>query len=508
MNIYLQSSEFNWNYNTTPQTTSCLGMFNQECAYASGKGLGGSSIINSLMYVRGNKEDYDSWCRQGNPGWSFKDVLPFFIKSENCQIHGDEGYHGEGGNLNVEYHEPDSPQLEAFIEANLELGRKVVDYNGKEQLGVAKTQMNTIHGRRDSTGNAFLKPASNRPNLEILTHSLATKILINSKTKAAYGIIFSHKGQLLIAKAEKEVIVSAGSIGSPQLLMLSGIGPRDHLSHLDIPVVKSLPVGNNFQDHAAYYALHFVTNYTEPTTSLQQNVKEYLNGYGPLAISDSRQGLGFFQTKLAKIPGVPDIELVMVPSNSTTDFMQRAHHYSDVTYNTIWRKVNASNTFTLLVILLHPSSRGELRLKSSSPYDYPLINPRFLSDSNDEDIATMYEGIKLALEIVNTNAFRKLNASLMHAPLPACQDHEYLSREYWYCQLRQLTFHVFHPVGTCKMGPDPTKGAVVNHELKVHGIKNLRVADASIIPEATSGHTNAPCIMIGEKVSDMIKNGN
>lgn len=178
-----------------------------------------------------------------------------------------------------------------------------------------------------------------------------------------------------------------------------------------------------------------------------------------------------------------------------------------MSYNSVWGSVNVSNTFTLMVVVLHPKSRGDVRLKSKNPYDYPLINPRYLSDPEGEDIETIYEGIKLALEIVNTNAFKKLNASLIYAPLPVCQDHEYLSREYWYCQLRQLTFHVYHPVGTCKMGPNPAKGAVVNHELKVHGIKSLRVADASIIPDAISGHTNAASIMIGEKVSDMIKNG-
>lgn len=482
-------------------------MENQECAYPRGRGLGGSSIINSLMYVRGNKEDYDRWYRQGNSGWSFKDVLPYFIKSENSQIDGDEGYHGVGGYLNVEYHKPDNSQLEAFIEANLELGRKIIDYNGKQQLGVSKTQLNTVNGRRDSTGKAFLKLAMDRPNLEILTHSLVTKILINSRTRTAYGVVFSHKGQLLVAKAKKEVILSAGSIGSPQLLMLSGIGPRNHLQNLNISLIKSLPVGNNFQDHPAYYALNFVTNYTEPTTTLAENVKEYLNGYGPLTVSGNREAVGFFQTKLAKTPGLPDLELIMVPSNITTSYLQKAYHYTGVSYNSVWGSVNVSNTFTLMVVVLHPKSRGDVRLKSKNPYDYPLINPRYLSDPEGEDIETIYEGIKLALEIVNTNAFKKLNASLIYAPLPVCQDHEYLSREYWYCQLRQLTFHVYHPVGTCKMGPNPAKGAVVNHELKVHGIKSLRVADASIIPDAISGHTNAASIMIGEKVSDMIKNG-
>ncbi|KAF2895747.1 hypothetical protein ILUMI_10428 [Ignelater luminosus] len=490
---YLVDLEFNWNYNTTRQTTACLAYTNQECRFHRGKALGGTSAINTLNYVRGNKEDYNSWFRQGNPGWSYKDVLPFFIKSENSCVDGDEGYHGKGGYLNVEYVKSESPQYTAFIEANLELGRNVVDYNGREQLGIAKMQVNTINGKRDSTNKAFLKPAEGRKNLKILPHSLVIKILIDFETKKAYGVLFSHGGQLYIAKAIKEVIISAGAVGSPQLLMLSGIGPRNHLRKLGIPAVHSLAVGNNLQEHVAYFGLQFVTNYTEPSATLRKMVEEYLNGYGPLTSATNSQAIGFFQTKLAKVNGAPDIELLMVPSKVMTD----------ETYNS-----NPSNSFSIGVLLLHPKSHGEIRLKSNNPFEYPLIDPKPLTDPNNEDIETIYEGIKLALGIVDTKAFRKLNASLVYAPLPECRKYDYLSKDYWYCQIRQLSSLLFHPVGTCKMGPDPRKGAVVNHELKVHGIWNLRVADASVIPDIVSAHTNAACIMIGEKLSHMIINEN
>ncbi|KAF2895748.1 hypothetical protein ILUMI_10429 [Ignelater luminosus] len=491
MGPYLLNLEFNWNYNSTPQTTACLAKPNQECPFHRGKALGGTSTINGLNYVRGNRENYNNWFRQGNPGWSYQDVLPFFVKSEDFRVDGDEGYHGKGGYLSVEHHKSENPQLKAFIEANLELGRKLVDYNGKEQLGVAKMQVNTINGQRGSTNKAFLRPAQDRKNLEILTHSLVIKILIDVITKTAYGVLFSHGGHLYIAKADREVIISAGTIGSPQLLMLSGIGPSDHLRQLGIPVIESLAVGSNLQEHVSYSGLTFVTNYTEPSKTLQRKVEEYLNNYGPLTTVGNSQGVGFLQTKHAKVDGVPDIELFMVPSKVITD----------ETGNTI-----GSNTFTIAALLLHPKSYGEIKLKSKDPYVYPLIDPKPLTDPNDEDIETVYEGIKSVLEIVETRAFKKLNASLVDASVPECRKYEYLSKDYWYCQIRQLSSLLYHPIGTCKMGPDPQKGAVVDHELKVHGINSLRVADGSIMPDIVSAHTNAACIMIGEKASHMIIN--
>ncbi|KAF5277885.1 hypothetical protein FQA39_LY06037 [Lamprigera yunnana] len=508
MNIYSMALEYNWNYNSTPQSKACLGMFHRECAYPTGKGLGGTSIINALMYVRGNKIDYDNWYLQGNPGWAYKDVLPYFIKSENCNIKGDAGYHGYGGYLNVEYCKPSSPQLTAFLEANKELGREVIDYNGKTQLGVSQTQHNTKNGKRDSVGRSFLDPIQHRSNLNIHAESLVTKIIIDPRTKTANGVIFAYKGRYYNAKAGKEIILSAGSINSPQLLMLSGIGPRFHLHSKGIPLIQHLSVGSHLQDHAAYFALEFVTNYTEPAKTLRENVESFLNSRGPLTIPGNSQGLGFYQTKLAKTPGYPDIELVMNPSNSTNDFAQRIYHYNNQTYNNIFKIINPKQTFSIIVVLLHPKSKGNVRLKSKNPFDYPLINPKLLSDVNNEDIETMYQGIQLALEIVGTKSFQKLNATLLYAPLPICKKYRYLSRAYWYCQLRQLTTHIYHPTGTCRMGPNSSMGAVVDSNLKVHGIKNLRVADASIIPQPISGHTNAAAIMIGEKVADILKNDN
>ncbi|KAF2894190.1 hypothetical protein ILUMI_11980 [Ignelater luminosus] len=501
--LYSQGLRFNWNYKSVPQTTCCLGMVNNECPYPRGKVLGGSSVLNALMYVRGNKKDFDAWEKAGNSGWGYKDVLPYFKKSENSQINGDAGYHSEGGPLNVEYYRgPYSPIYQAFIDSNIELGRKIVDYNGKQQLGVAITQFNNINGRRDSTAKAFLSLSSSRRNLKIQTNSLATKILIDERRKIAYGVQFSHSKQLFAAKVSKEVILS------PQLLMLSGIGPAKHLDKLKIPLIKDLSVGKNFQDHATYYGLLFSSNYSQPVNTLTKDVENFLQNWGPLINTVNTQALAFLQTKLVKISDVPDIELIMVPpltKSPLRNFIQKAFHYTHETYNAIWAKLPRKSAFTVYLVLLHPKSRGILKLRSSDPYDYPLINLRFLSDPNNEDIERIYEGIQMTLEIINTTAFKTFEAHLVNVSLPACKIYEYLSKDFWYCHIRQLTMNIYHPIGTCKMGPNPTKGAVVDHDLKVNGIKQLRVADASVIPFTTSGHTSAPTIMIAERLSDMLQ---
>ncbi|KAK5644049.1 hypothetical protein RI129_007894 [Pyrocoelia pectoralis] len=503
MAFYLQGLEYNWNYFSIPQTTSCLGMFKRQCSYPRGRGVGGTSIINGLIYSRGNKNDYNNWFVQGNPGWSFDDVLPFFKKVENFQ-YGDDRFHGKGGVVNVEYHDPISPQASAFLEANEELGRRLVDYNGENQLGVSRTQLNKYKGRRLSTGNTFLLPALQRKNLDISIDSFVIKILINRR-KRAYGVIFSKYGKVYFAKSRHDIILSAGVFGSPQILMLSGIGPRFHLEHIKIPVVEDLPVGDNLQDQPAYYNLEFTSDYTEPTGSLQQLVKDYLNNFGPLTNPLNAQAVAFLQTKYAPSKNVPDIEALLIASNNTNDFSLEVFHYNRETYKAILEKNQPHKTFSIYVNLLHPKSRGSFRLNSKNPFEYPRIDPRLLSDSDDQDIETLYQGIQLILKMENTTAFQKLGAKLKYEPLPACKRYDYLSKKYWYCQLRQLTTSSFNPVGTCKMGSNP-KDSVVDSDLNVHGIKNLRVADTSIFPTTISGHPSAAASMIGEKVADLIRN--
>ncbi|KAK4887875.1 hypothetical protein RN001_004146 [Aquatica leii] len=496
--------EYNWNYYTIPQTTACLGMTKKQCAYPRGKMLGGSSGINGVVYTRGSKKDFDNWCAQGNPGWCYKDVLPFFKKSEDSKINGDPYYHGTKGYINIEYAKPNTRQQRAFIEGNIELNRSFVDYNGNRQEGVGITQLTQKNGRRCSTG-AFLKKASNRRNLKISTYSHVTRILINQKTKRAFGVLFAKNNKYYVARSRKDIIVSAGAIGSPQLLMLSGIGPKLHLEDLKIPVIKNLAVGNNLQDHVAFGLLHFETDFPERVKSLQDNVIDYLNGVGELTDTFSAKGIAFIRTNLTEVDDFADIELILLGSNITSKYIQKMFNYGDETFKLGWPTKNINQFFSILIILMHPESRGYIKLKSSDPFDYPLINTMMLSDPNFKDIDTIYEGIKLTLKLLDTKAFKKLGTKLYPVHLPVCRQFEYLSKDYWYCHIRQVATSVAHIVGSCKMGPNPLNGAVVDHKLKVYGIRNLRVADASIMPLVPGAHTNAASMMVGEKAASMIR---
>ncbi|KAK5642162.1 hypothetical protein RI129_008329 [Pyrocoelia pectoralis] len=503
---YICGLENNWSYKSTSQKTACLGLKNQQGPLHRGKGIGGSSMINALLYVRGHKRDYDNWYAQGNPGWSYNDVLPYFKKFENFTS-GDSEYRGKEGYLNIMEWKETNPQSEAFLEANKILGRKEVDYNAKEQLGYARVQLNVRNGKRESTGNAFLVPIMNRSNLEILTGSYVIKILIN-KNKKAFGVLFTRNGKVFVAKSRRDIIISAGAIGSPQLLMLSGIGPKSHLESLNIRVKQDLPVGEHLEDHSFFSYLDFTTNYTEPESGLEEKLQKYLNGNGPLTNPLNAHVVTFYKSKYEQIHDYPDVEILMVPSINSNTITHKFWNLGDETTNTILKDYNPQSTFTLIGILFRPKSVGKFRLKSADPFEYPLIDPMYLSDLNDEDIDILYEGIQFMLKLTETLPFQKLDTKLRHAPLPACQIHNYLSRKYWLCFLRQLVCGVFHLIGTCKMGPHPSEGAVVDPELKVFGIRNLRVADASIIPSSISGHTNAPSIMIGEKAADLIKKSN
>ncbi|KAF5277886.1 hypothetical protein FQA39_LY06038 [Lamprigera yunnana] len=500
---YLLGLGYNWNYYSVPQTTSCLGMSKKQCAYPRGKGLGGTSIINGLVLARGNKEDYDNWYKEGNVGWSYNDVLPYFKKMENF-MRGDPYYRGVGGPVNIEYYSQLSLQAKAFLEANLELGRKFVDYNAKEQLGASKPQFCKRNGERESTGRVYLQRAFYRKNLQISTKSFVIKILVN-KEKRAYGVLFVKNGKLYIAKSRKDIILSAGVIGSPQILMLSGIGPKLHLNNLKIPVVEDLPVGNGLMDHVGYFNLEFTGNYAEPLKTLRENIINYINNRGPLTNPYNIQGIAFVQTKYAKNETYPDMLLDSVPSAKENPFFADLLNYNLDTFNALNNENATNRTFAIHVTLLHPKSQGHVRLNSVDPFDYPQIDPRFLSDTDDKDIDTIYEGIQMALRFMDTKSFKGINAELKDNTFPACKRNPYLSKEYWYCQIRQTGTSAFNPIGTCKMGPHPSKGAVVNPELKVFGIKNLRVADTSVFPTTTSGNPAAAAIMIGEKVADLLK---
>lgn len=486
------------------------GSIGRRCPKPRGKGIGGTSLINGLTYARGHPRDFNKWANMGNKGWSYEEVLQYFKKSEDFNknlpdVPVNYHYHGIGGNLPVEYSLPTNPFYDSFIEANIELGNRLTDYNTPSQIGVSPTQFNIRKGKRMDGGKTFIQPILTRENLKVMTKSFVIKIIINNNTKVVTGIQFTHDNRLFLARIRKEAILSAGSFNSPQLLMLSGIGPKTHLKKHGIDVIENLEVGTSLRDHTMFRGLYFSTNISNQIISKREYVEQFLNGYGPLTMRDPNTALGFMQSSLEKIPDYPDIELIMSAPNASFRDSGRLFKFDQYIYDSIWGDSDKTSGFEISVINLHEESVGSVRLKSSSPYDFPIIDSNLLSDPQEHDISVIHEGINYVMRLIQTKPFQRINARLQMKPLKQCESNKIWSKDYWFCVIRFLSFDVAHPIGTCPMGPDRKNGAVVNNKLQVYGMKNLRIADASVFPLAFSGHPNAPCVMVGEVVSDIIK---
>lgn len=511
---YLQLTDMDWKYQTEPPPDKayCQAMIGDRCNWPRGKVLGGSSVLNAMVYVRGNRRDYDFWEALGNPDWSYDKVLEYFKKSEDNRnpYMVKSGYHGEGGLLTVQEAPWRTPLSLAFIKAGTEMGYEYRDVNGEEQTGFMLLQATMRRGTRCSTAKAFIRPVRNRPNLHVAMHAQATKILID-KNRRAYGVEFIKNSQKHRILVRKEVILSAGAINSPQLLMLSGIGPAEHLTEHKIPVIADLPVGDNLQDHVGLGGLTFVVD--EPVSfkktrfsTVSTAIEYIMNERGPMTFPGI-EGLAFVNTKYADPTGKwPDIQYHFAPSSIQSDGgenIKNILNLRDGVYNTVYKPLTNSETWTILPLLLRPKSSGWVRLKSKNPLDPPSIVPNYFS--HQEDIDVLVEGIKIAINISDTPAMQRFGSRPHSIPFPACQHLEFMSDKYWECSIRQFTFTIYHPTSTVKMGPSWDPGAVVDPRLRVYSIQGLRVVDASIMPTIISGNPNAPTIMIAEKASDMIK---
>lgn len=483
-------------------------MLDKKCFYPRGKGVGGTSLINALVYSRGSATDFDSW-GAANEGWSYKDVLPYFTISEHLvktdpDAIVDKDYHGKKGPLNVEYRVPRHPLSNIWIQANEEKGFKTIDLNGENCTGAALAQLTIKNGRRQDAGTAFVKPVKDRKNLNISTESYVTKVIINDKTKIAEAVQFVSKNKKYIAYAKNEIVLSAGAIGTPQILMLSGVGPKNHLKDLNIPLVLDLNVGQILREHPAYWGLSFETNFTGDKQPLQNYIKDFLKGQGGLTVSHEFSAYGYYRLSPYLKPKDIDLELFLAPNDGFTRYY--VNEKLSLTKQKTSLNLKKPAGFSVVIILQKPRSTGSVKLKNNDAFEFPFIDPQFLSDFENNDIDMLYQGIQQSLDIVlNTEAFKKIKPTLYRQKLPDCDSKPYLSKEYWYCAIRHFTWSVYHPMGTCPMGSDPEKGAVVDKECKVHGIKKLRVVDASIYPITVSGHPMAHCIMFGEKLADVIK---
>lgn len=479
--------KIDWGFWTEPQEN----INNRKIYLPRGKTLGGSSSINAMAYVRGNKADYDGWAELGNDGWDFDNVLPYFIRSERNEQADilDEGYHGKNGELNVSFAQGfKTPFSTAFIEACQQVGiPKNKDFNGSKQVGASFFQFNIKNGKRDSAAVAFLKPALKRPNLQAITKAQVSKIII--KDSKAVGVeYFDERKNKQNVLAEKEVIVSAGAFQSPQLLMLSGVGDAAELNEHGIDCVKDLKgVGKNLQDHLFL------------NVSAKSKQQEGLNHHSPILKQIGAAFNYFFKSKgpfmIGPLESVAfvDIHGEGKPANFQFHFapMHVGEGYDYDMYDLSTYPTH--DGFTILPTLLHPKSRGYVKLGSSDPLAPPVIQPNFLQEKEDMD--QLVVGIKKALEIYKQKAFEPYLENI-NAPMDASSDEAIKTH------IRKSVETVYHPVGTCKMGSDDM--AVVDSQLRVHGVKNLRVVDASIMPKIVTGNTNAPVYMIAEKAADMI----
>lgn len=478
--------------------------------------LGGSHGLNAMIYLRGHRGDYDSWHRFGNPTWSYDEVLPYFKKSEKNLVESfvkykNGTYHSNKGKLPVGPYRLTNihPIEDYFIAAGKEAGYDhVTDFNRDTILGFTRSQGTIQNGRRQTTFKTFVVPAKTRPNLHIIKHAHATKIDIDNNGKAI-GVEFVYNGtKKLVAKMRKEIIVSAGAISSPHLLMLSGVGPEKHLKKLNIPVKKNLAIGKNLQDHLivpVFFSFHKSKIASlKPDNTLEKTVDFYVKNNGDLTNIGITDLVGYINT--VNNTGYPDIEFhhfaFKIESANLKGYLSTVG-FGDAVQKTIIEENKKGEAALVFVVLLNPKSKGHIRLNSTDPFVKPSIFANYLDAK--EDWQTALNGVKYQYEQTQRKAFKNQEGTFIRPSLPDCDKLPFPSDKYFKCYINQMATTVYHPTGTCKMGPSTDKKAVVDSRLRMNGIASLRVCDASIMPNVVSSNTNAPTIMIAEKCADFIK---
>ena len=469
----LLKSECDWAYFTEEQPR----LAGRRLYWPRGKMLGGSSSMNAMIYTRGNRADFDQWRELGNTGWGFEDVLSYFERSASHERDSRAG-RATGGPLNVADLRSVNPVSRAFVEACAEAGIPRNDeFNGERQEGAGFFQVTQKGGKRHSAAVAYLKPVLKRPNLTVETGAQVSRLLFDGSRVT--GVEYIQNKRTIRAAAAREVILSGGAINSPQILMLSGVGPADHLKALDIPVVADLPgVAENLQDHLLAGAQY---ECKQPISMATAETLKNFAGYllfkkGPLSSNIAEAG-AFLKTR-AELKA-PDLELLIAP----TYYMN--HGFSNP----------EGHGFAIGIALMHPESRGHIRLRSADAFEPPIIEPNYLA--SESDLEVIVEGVKIARHLVETKPLA-IYKGAEKWPGPQATNDEGI-REF----LRETVETIYHPVGTCKMGADPM--AVVDSSLRVRGLEGLRVVDASIMPTQITGHTNAAVMMIAEKAADMIR---
>ena len=468
----------NWAFETVPQK----GLNGRKGYQPRGKCLGGSSAINAMIYIRGHRKDYDGWAALGNEGWSYDDVLPYFIKSENNGRIKNQ-YHGNDGPLSVTDLQSDNPLQQKYLQAAQEQGYKILDdFNGVEQEGLGVYQVTHINGERCSSARAYLLPHLERLNLTVEIHAQTHRILIENG--AAVGVEYKQEGQLKQVFARREVLLSAGAMQSPQILMLSGVGDQHELIEHGVEVKKHLPgVGKNFHDHPDFIFGYKVSQIEgtfglsiSGSIDLVKQIRRYRKERRGLITTNFAECGGFIKSSNEQV--LPNLQL----------------HFVVALVDNHARTMHTGHGISCHVCLLNPKSRGTIKISGPSIDDPLLIDPDFYSD--ESDLEEMVKGFKMTKQLMESNAFKSvIKQDLFTAHVQTDEDIRQV--------LRDRSDTVYHPVGSCKMGVDNM--AVVDARLRVYGIQNLRVVDASIMPFVVNGNTNAPAIMIAEKAVDMIR---
>ncbi|MEO7007607.1 MAG: choline dehydrogenase [Caldimonas sp.] len=473
------SPKYNWCFSTEPEPN----MNGRRIYWPRGKTLGGSSSINGLIYMRGQREDYDHWAALGNTGWGYEDVLPYFIKSEGNQ-RGASAFHGGDGPLKVSDIGAKHELIEAFITGAGQIGvPRTDDFNGAAQEGAGYYQLTTHKGWRCSAATAYLAPAKHRANLRIETGAFAAGVILDGRR--AVGVRFRQGGAMKSARCRSEVLLAAGSIQSPQLLQLSGIGPRALLKIHGIPVAVDAPgVGENLQDHLqirlGYECAKPITTNDQLNSwfgQAQLGLQWLLFRSGPLAVGINQGGC--FMRALPAEAATPDIQF----------------HVATLSADMAGGKVHPYSGFTLSICQLRPESRGHIRIRSADPFEPPEMQPNYLSTELDRQTAVA--GVKCARAIAGSTAMRPYVKREVKPGAEATSDADLLE----FCRDQGAT--IFHPTGTCRMGADAL--AVVDIRLRVNGVAGLRVIDCSVMPTLVSGNTNAPAVMMAEKAVDLIR---
>ncbi|KAM8720823.1 hypothetical protein ACLKA7_006810 [Drosophila subpalustris] len=505
----LQHSEFTWNYFTEPSSSACQATRDGRCYWPRGRMIGGTGGINAMLYVRGNRRDFDNWSAMGNTGWSYDEVLPYFQKS--VRPVGNETH--PAGYVTLSKFEV--PAVERMIREGAEsLGVPLVEEFAEGSfVGYTNVPVTAQNGQRAHTGKGHLAKVGQRPNLHVIKHALAHQLHFDPAGQRVEAVSFVRGERTYRVGVAREAVLSAGVIDSPALLLRSGIGPRPHLEQLEIPVVNDLPgVGGNLQDHVLVPLFMQLESSEEVPT--QKEILDSLYAYlrnrtGEMASHGTASTVGFVNTNTANEsdPRYPDVEFHHL-------WFQRARHdalemllsglsLQDQYVKHLQQQLINYDLLCIFVVLSHPQSKGQLSLRSKHYWESPKLVSNYLTQP--EDLATLLRGIRYQEQLLETAPYRAAHAQLSHIPIPECDSSpEYRSDDYWRCYAKYFSITCYHQTGTLKMSPDTDPQACVNPRLQLHGISNLRVADASIMPNIVSANTNAATVMIGERAADFI----